>query len=257
LAAAGRTDFRNQIGMHGATVEFWYEFASPCSYLAAVRRSPDPADDPTGRHKPILNRKRKMMPLSDRCVAAPSVGLQPRGCAWASIRCWVLVLALTACGASEQPAGTAAHPAKWSDYSYAKEGFAVSAPKEPAFSTKTVQTAAGPVEVHFYQAEVGGGILLVAASRLHPNDKRNARQVIAESSQGVVAALNGKLVTERAITLGKYPGTEFEIAGERTHQRNRVYVANRKVYQVIAIAPINRSLPIESDQFHRSFRIIE
>ena len=168
-----------------------------------------------------------------------------------------LAFALAACGGSVQPAATAAPPAKWTDYSYAKEGFAVSAPKEPAFSTKTVQTAAGPVDVHFYQAEVGGGMLLVVASRLHPNDKRNPRQVIAESSQGAVAALNGKLVTEKAITLGKYPGTEFEIAGERTHQRNRVYVANRKVYQVIAIAPIDRSLPVEGDQFHRSFRIIE
>ncbi len=36
-AWAGRDNFRDQIGMSGTTVEFWYEFASPYSYLAAAR----------------------------------------------------------------------------------------------------------------------------------------------------------------------------------------------------------------------------
>jgi hypothetical protein len=168
-----------------------------------------------------------------------------------------LTLALAACGGSERPAGSAAQPAKWSDYSYAKEGFAVSAPKEPAFSTKTVQTEAGPVEMHFYQAEVGGGLLLVVASRLHPKDKRNAQRVIADSAEGAVAAVNGTLTAQKAITLGKYQGTEFEVATERSHNRNRVYVANRKIYQVLAIAPVNRPFPLETDQFQQSFRILE
>jgi len=167
-----------------------------------------------------------------------------------------LMLALTACAGSEQPAGAAAQPAQWSDYSYAKEGFAVSAPKEPTFSTKTVQTAAGPVEMHFYSVEVGNGMLMVITSRLHPKDKRTAQQVIAESKQGAAAALHGKLTAQKAITLGKYPGTEFEIAAERTHQRDRVYVANRKIYQVMVIAPIDRPLPVEADQFHKSFHIL-
>ena len=164
-----------------------------------------------------------------------------------------LIAALAACGGSPP----AAQPAKWSDYSYGKEGFAVSAPREPAFSTKTVDTAAGPVDMHFYQAEVGNGMLLVITSRLHPSDKRSAKQVIAESTQGAVAAVNGKLVAQKAITLGKYPGTEFEIAAERTHNRNRVYVANRKIYQVMSIGPVDRPLPPETDQFQQSFRILE
>lgn len=171
-----------------------------------------------------------------------------------------LALALVACGGSSQPSGTAAQPessGKWSDYSYAKEGFAVSAPKEPVFSTKTAETAAGPVEIHFYTVEVGNGMLLVATSRLHPNDKRTVRQVIADSAQGAVASLNGKLTAQKAITLGKYPGTEFEIAADRAHNRDRVYVANRKIYQVVAIAPAGRPLPLETDQFNQSFRILE
>lgn len=171
-----------------------------------------------------------------------------------------LTLALAACGGSGQPAGTAAQPGsngKWSDYSYAKEGFAVSAPKEPVFSTQTAESPDGPVEIHFYSVEVGTGVLVVATSRLHANDKRTPRQVLAESAQGAVAGLKGKLTAQKAITLGKYPGTEFEIAAEKTHNRNRVYVANRKVYQVLAVAPINRSLPLETDQFSQSFRILE
>jgi hypothetical protein len=170
-----------------------------------------------------------------------------------------LTLALAACGGSAQQTGNATpgSSGKWSDYSYAKEGFAVSAPQEPTFSTKTVQTEAGPVEMHLYQAEVGGGMLLVIASRLHPNDKRNARQVIADSAEGAVAAVNGKLTAQKAITLGKYPGTEFEVATERSHNRNRLYVANRKIYQVMAIAPVNRPFPLETDQFQQSFRLLE
>ena len=171
-----------------------------------------------------------------------------------------LTLALAACSGSAQPAGNGAQPGssgKWSDYSYAKEGFAVAAPKEPTLSTQTAQTAAGPVEMHFYTIEVGSGALLVITSRLHPNDKRTAQQVIAGSTQGAVAALKGKLTAQKAISLGKYPGTEFEISAEKTHNRNRVYVANRKVYQVMAIAPIDRSLPLETDQFQQSFRILE
>lgn len=167
-----------------------------------------------------------------------------------------LTIALTACGGT---AGTAepGSSGKWSDHSYAKEGFAVSAPKEPSFFTQTAQTTAGPVELHFYQFEVGGGMLLVVAGRLHPNDKRSAQQVIAESKHGAVAGVKGKLTAEKTITLGKYPGIEFDIAAEKSHSRDRVYVANRKIYQVMAIAPVDRSLPAETEQFQQSFRILE
>ncbi len=171
-----------------------------------------------------------------------------------------LSLALAACGTTAGHSENTAQPApsgKWSDYSYAKEGFAVSAPTEPSLTTQTAETAAGPVEMHLYQVEVGAGMLLVVTSRLHTKDKRTAQQVIAESKQGAAAAVHGKLAAQKAIALGKYPGTEIEIAADKTHSRNRIYVVNRKIYQVMAIGPVDRALPRETDQFYQSFRLLE
>jgi hypothetical protein len=165
-----------------------------------------------------------------------------------------LTLALLAGGA----AAACAQSAPWQDYTYPADGFALSSPRPPALSRQNADGAGGTVELHFYSIEIGDGVgFMVIASALHPSDQRPVDQILTDAKSGGARAIDGQIVRDRPVTLGKVPGVEIEVVAKDFHARARYYLVGRMLYQVMSLAPTARPILADTDRFYKSFHLLK
>ncbi len=147
---------------------------------------------------------------------------------------------------------------EWAEYIYADDGFAIFAPAEPVRETGTVRGVGGPVELHYYSISLGHDSgFMVIHGRLHPDDQRSPQQVLTEAESGTIRAVRGSLIAEMPVSLGDYPGLQVEIEMEKYHSRNRYYVVQRTLYQLLSVAPMGSPIAPETDRFFHSFRLVD
>jgi hypothetical protein len=143
----------------------------------------------------------------------------------------------------------------WKEYTYAGDGFAISSPVEPSLEKRTMKPMAGEVEAHFYYIPMQDFQMFLMYAPLHPNDKRTPEQALNDSRKGI--ALSGaKLISEKTISIGKYPGIELETEDAQFHQRGRFYAVDRKIYTLAVSAPKDRPFPAEAQRWYESFRLV-
>lgn len=142
---------------------------------------------------------------------------------------------------------------KWKEYSFKSDGFAISAPSKPVMGVEKSEIVR---EIHTYYLKVVEGLgILVIYSPLSPENNKSPGKVLSDGRDGAVGK-NGKLVSESPISQGDYPGLDYEILTEKEHFHWRVYVANRKLYQILSYAPPGRAFLPETDRVFESFKLI-
>jgi hypothetical protein len=146
-------------------------------------------------------------------------------------------------------------PAAWKEYVYGSDGFAISTPSEPEFQKQIMKPVAGEVEAHFYLVPLTNAQYMVMYAPLHPNDKRITEQALAATRDGIVLS-GAKLVFEKKISLGEYPGIELEAESGQYHQRARFYVIDRKIYTLAVTAPEGTPFPTAMSRWYESFRLL-
>lgn len=146
---------------------------------------------------------------------------------------------------------------EWKEYVYAEDGFAISSPREPAVQKSTVPVKMGEVEVHLYNIPLEKYQVVILYSPFHPNDKRTAEQALNDGKQPLLQS-GAKLISEKPVSLGKYPGLEVEAENARYRQHGRFYVVERKMYAIIASTSQGKAFPAEELQrWFDSFRLVE
>ncbi len=147
----------------------------------------------------------------------------------------------------------------WKEYAYPQDGFSVSAPVTPKMEREKAQSAAGGnVELHYYGITLAGDSgFMVVVSPVLPNDQRSPQQILAEAKTGAVESVNGKLISETAVSLGGNPGIQIEFEAGDHHSRNRYYVVGKKLYQLAALAPQGKPIPADTDKFFGSFQLVK
>jgi hypothetical protein len=83
------------------------------------------------------------------------------------------------------------------------------------------------------------------------------KQVFDSSRNGAVANLKGKLVREKDIKLDKHPGREvqIEVAGGKRLFRARVFLVERRLYQVVVFGTKDAATSKEADRSLDSFKL--
>jgi hypothetical protein len=151
----------------------------------------------------------------------------------------------------------------WTEYIYGDDGFAMSAPVEPKLATQPIYVVGGTADAHIYTVleEPSTAFMLFIFER-HRNDRRTTSQLRAQSRQWALSSVNGKLLDESELTLGTARGTQLTFEAQhpdhdaKTHQvRTRYYVVGRKVYNLIAIAPIGEPFPADAERWFKGFRL--
>jgi hypothetical protein len=98
---------------------------------------------------------------------------------------------------------------EWKEYVYADDGFAIVWPSQPVIQKRIMKSKAGDVEAHLYHVPLENYQLLFMCAPLHPNDQRTPKQALEDAKKG--PNLTGaKLISEKSISLGRYPGIEIE-----------------------------------------------
>jgi len=71
----------------------------------------------------------------------------------------------------------------------------------------------------------------------------------------MVAAVKGTLTSETAVSFGKYPGLQVDVKTDAYHLRNRFFLIDQKLYQLMSGAPGTAPLDANTEYFFNSFRL--
>lgn len=143
----------------------------------------------------------------------------------------------------------------WKEYSFESDGFAVSAPAEPAFTRQSQNTDAGTVEVHHYAIELGNNSGVMISSAQFDNAQGDPKELLQNAKNGAINAMQAKITSEKEITLQDFPGIEFVAENANFHVRSRMYMVKGRLLTLLAIAPSNDKIPPLTDRVFDSFKI--
>ena len=147
---------------------------------------------------------------------------------------------------------------EWQQYSYASDGFAVSAPSQPEFSKQDKPTQAGNVEVHYYAIDLGGNSgVMISTGQFQAQETAPPKTTLQKAKENAIATANAKVTSEHEITLQNFPGLEFEAANDQFHTRVRMYLVNARLITMMAIAPKDTELPAGAEHVFSSFKILK
>ena len=149
----------------------------------------------------------------------------------------------------------------WKDFHSKEGGFSVSMPGTPVEKRQAYHTQAGPVEAHFFTVEADrGSLVYMVVYGDYPEAlmAANDREMLLDAARdGAVGNIQGTLVSERTVSLGGHPGRELQVlsADGKLALRMRIYLANNRQYQVVAVMPKETRSTEDRDRFLDSFRL--
>ncbi len=147
----------------------------------------------------------------------------------------------------------------WKEFNSAEGAFSFLMPKNPSRETQTLNTPLGPIEIHFFSAELADAAYVVGYSDYPAAFVAQSNPVIVLNGARDVAVANvqGKLVSERVIFIGGYPGRELriEISDGEIIAVSRIFMVKNRLYQVMALMPAEQFSADEITTYLDSFTL--
>ena len=141
-------------------------------------------------------------------------------------------------------------------------GMTVQMPGKPEKQTQTTNTPVGPVNINMLTTQSGDEAFIVGYSEFPDapaTRSADPEMLLNRARDGAVQNVNGKVTSEKAITMSGHPGKEF--TGDSTSPQEatftaRVYWVAPRLYQVLYIRPKTTAAPSENGQkFLDSFQL--
>jgi len=144
-----------------------------------------------------------------------------------------------------------------------EDGFTVQMPGTPTHQTQSVDTASGKIDITLLSVEKSGEAFIVGyndiPAAVAAMADQNPDSFLNNARDGAVRNVNGKVTSERPVTIDGHPGKEF--IGDSTSPQEatftaRVYWVNPHLYQQLYIRPKAGSATSENGQkFLDSFKL--
>jgi len=137
-------------------------------------------------------------------------------------------------------------------------------PDTPREERALEETAAGRREVVSLSAVLNRelwfanrGFYFVAYADVSDNRAEGVspERVLDDEREGAIKRLSGRLVREEAVRLDDHPGREIEVATQAGLVRARIYLADRRVYHVVAGGGAEASSE-DARRFFDSFKLL-
>ena len=166
--------------------------------------------------------------------------------------CAVVLLAVPA-AAEEKP--------EWKRFSPKDGKCSVEMPGKPVEApVQELKVGDGTSKLHLFILETNGGKTgygLGVADFTAANDEVSAK-ALQTAQQGTATALKGKVVSERTMKLGKYPGREFTLdLPDGNQYRGRLFMVEGRLYQVITLGSKDFVNSTDARAFLYSFELTE
>jgi hypothetical protein len=165
-------------------------------------------------------------------------------------------LACTAPALRAQAAAPFAPLAQWQTYSYPADGFSASFPSAPQLSKNSVPTDSGTFELRAYLGEDSDAAVYVGVCDYGSAVQgRDPQAVLKGAREGAVGNVKAHVLTTSSITLGIYPGTQFEAENDSMHFSARVFLVGTTLYQTLIAWDLQHPYP-NTARFMDSFQLI-
>jgi len=149
----------------------------------------------------------------------------------------------------------------WNEFVYKDANFAIEFPQEPELDTLVSQTQLGQSIMPNYKVEIDSNVYSVGYSRISDSLAiTSSLQMIFEGAlSGLIKSQNGRLLRRQYIGLDRFPGQDalLELGNGRFTFRLRMFVVNRRMYQIFAAVPGNDTTRGQMGRFVESFRLLE
>jgi hypothetical protein len=149
----------------------------------------------------------------------------------------------------------------WKPFASRAGGFTVLMPGAPNQSQQTIRTKVGPIKVQLFQTfRPNQAGYVVGYSDLPANAIKTPGDVndfLAGAITGFTQSSKGKLLSQRNINLGSYPGREFKVQlSQGVIVKSRFYLVDRRrFYQVFVVTDKEQDLVKSIDGFLTSFKL--
>lgn len=147
----------------------------------------------------------------------------------------------------------------WIEYRSDKGGFSILLPQKPQEQTQPIDTAGGTAQLNLALVNAGDFTLGVSYNDIPAEALKSgdANTLLQGGRDGTAKNLKGRVVSDKAINLGAYPGIEFVVeAPDSVRYQARVYVVDNRLYQIMFIAPQNKADQIDTAAFFDSFKLL-
>jgi hypothetical protein len=133
-------------------------------------------------------------------------------------------------------------------------GFSVMMPGPVTESVRTVDTVAGPVELHLHQSTVNGAqyVFTVAYQRLS-DPSTNPGIYLEGAARGNLGS--DQVILKKDYLQNGYPGIELHTSSQANQRIARLVVANGRLYQLSLRLPRGEKMPQDFQLFFDSLRI--
>ncbi len=153
-------------------------------------------------------------------------------------------------------AAVSAQTTEWKSYSYPSDGFQASYPSAPEMTKRDIPTDAGSFELRSYIAQVSPVALFIGVCDYGSQAAGKDPQTMLQGAKnGALANSSSHLVSEKKITLGVYPGIEFEAESDAAHFTARIYIVGSVLYQTLVVVPLGKPYD-DTTRFLDSFQLI-
>jgi hypothetical protein len=149
----------------------------------------------------------------------------------------------------------------WKPFSSQDGGFRVLMPGTPTQEKRTTKTNFGSLPVNVFSVirenEAGYLVSYLDFPRDIALNSRELNQSLSAIASGFAQGSGGKLVSQRNIRLGNFPGREIRLQFEQgVIGRGRLYLINKRMYVVMAITNKERYLTKSIEGFLNSFQLV-
>ena len=145
----------------------------------------------------------------------------------------------------------------WKDYAYGDDGFVISAPSKAELQKKSVDTPAGPVEMHMYSIHVGDDTGLIISVTDYGKGNKLATDALQLTKNAALQSTKAKLVAEKNILLQDNAGLEFELQSDTYRSRSRYFIVGSKLIAIVSYAGEGRLLPPGTARMLDSLHLFE
>lgn len=167
-------------------------------------------------------------------------------------------------GAGAGSADSSQPPSAWGRYASVKGAFSVRFPSVPEAKLELMEfPVIGEADFHMFKATEGDEVYMVAWADLSTATKDKSEGFIAGLRQNILnyacetmsESVDGKKPGQTEISLNDHPGRECRIESSAGLVTTRIYVTDKRFYQVISIRPAYKKDTAGADRFFSSFSI--
>ena len=147
--------------------------------------------------------------------------------------------------------------ARMKPFTHAKGRLEIWMPGTPKEDSSVEQTGAGPIALWQASVILASKAYFVSYSDMPQSTwKGDVKKMLEGARDGAARRVNGRIVADKEIRIGKWPGREFKVVVDKMELTQRVYLIEHRLYQVNMGCLSGSCTDAEVQDYLNSFKVV-